>query len=91
MKFGAVKITQAYIPTRFVWIVIFLDEPFKYDDVAKFWGYDGKNAEPLCVVYGFLQFLTFVNYLTYCYIIQGNRRIIYILNFCSFLSMWILK
>jgi hypothetical protein len=37
------------IPTRFIWIFILFDIAFKYGDVAKFWGYVGINAEPVCV------------------------------------------
>jgi hypothetical protein len=41
------------------------DAIFKYDDGAKFWGYVGINAEPLCVeFYNFVQCHIFVDYLT---------------------------
>jgi hypothetical protein len=32
-----------------VWIIVFFDEALKCGDGAKFWGYVGTNAEPLCV------------------------------------------
>jgi hypothetical protein len=51
------------IPTSFVWTIISFDAVFKYDG-AKFWGYVGINAEPLCVEFcNFVQYI-FVNYLT---------------------------
>jgi hypothetical protein len=40
------------------------DAVFKYDDGAKFWGYVGINAEPLCIEFcNFVQCHIFVNYL----------------------------
>jgi hypothetical protein len=32
------------MPTDFIWIIILFDKAFKYSDGAKFWGYDGTNA-----------------------------------------------
>jgi hypothetical protein len=37
------------IPISFIWIIILFNAVFKYGDGAKFWGYVGINAEPLCV------------------------------------------
>jgi hypothetical protein len=53
------------IPTSFICIIILFDALYKYDDGAKFCGYVGINAEPLCVEFcNFVQRHTFVNYLT---------------------------
>jgi hypothetical protein len=54
------------IPISFILIIILFDAVFKYGDGAKFSGYVGINAEPLCV--GFCNFVkchNFVNYLTF--------------------------
>jgi hypothetical protein len=50
----------------FIWIIVLFDAVFKYDDGAKFRGYVGINAEPLCVEFcNFVQSYVFVNYLTF--------------------------
>jgi hypothetical protein len=46
--------------TSVIVIIIFFGEAFKYGYDAKFWGFVGTNAEPLCAV-----ILYNVNYLTY--------------------------
>jgi hypothetical protein len=49
MNFGKVK-DHGHTYISFIWIIILFDAVFnKYDDGAKFWGYVGINAEPLCV------------------------------------------
>jgi hypothetical protein len=56
------------IPISFIWIIILFDAVFiiKYGDGAKFWGYVGINAEPLCVEFcNFVQCHIFVKYLTF--------------------------
>jgi hypothetical protein len=63
MKSGTVKQHgrnyKFYLNYYLVWRI------FKYDDGAKFWGYAGTNAEPLCVeLCTLVQCKTFVNYLT---------------------------
>jgi hypothetical protein len=49
------------IPASFILIIVFFDEAFKYDDCAKFWGYVGTNAEPVCV-----EFCNFMQCHTFC-------------------------
>jgi hypothetical protein len=54
--------------TSFIWMTALFDEAFKYGDGAKLWGYIGTNVESLCVeLSNFVQFLTFVIYLTRFY------------------------
>jgi hypothetical protein len=51
------------IPASFIWITL-IAEAFKYDDGAKFCGYVGTNAEPLCIkLCNFALCHIFVNYL----------------------------
>jgi hypothetical protein len=53
------------IPASFIWIIVLFDEAFKHGDDAKFWGYVGANAQPLCVeLCNFVQCYIFVNCLT---------------------------
>jgi hypothetical protein len=47
MKSGIVKVI--YIPTSFIWVIIFFDGTLEYGDDAKFWGYVGSNFVTLCV------------------------------------------
>jgi hypothetical protein len=53
-------------PISFIWIIILFDAVFTYGDGAKFWGYVGINAEPLCAEFCiFLQRHIFVKYLAF--------------------------
>jgi hypothetical protein len=49
VKWSLVHWNIMYITTSSVLIIMFFDEAFKHGDGAKFWGYVGKNAQPLCV------------------------------------------
>jgi hypothetical protein len=63
-----------HIRISFIWIIILFDAVFKYGDGAKFWGYVGINAEPLCVeLCNFVQCHIFVNYLTILLSLQMNE------------------
>jgi hypothetical protein len=63
MNFGIEEIMDIHI--SFIWIIVLFDALFKYGVGAKFWGYVGINAEPLCVeLCNFVQYHIFVNYLT---------------------------
>jgi hypothetical protein len=56
------------IPTSFIWTIIFVGGAFKYGGGSKFWGYVGKNAEPLCVVScNFVHCHAFLNDVSYCH------------------------
>jgi hypothetical protein len=49
------------IPTSFIWIIIYVERAFEYDEGAKFWGCVGSNAERLCLeLCNFVQFCVFV-------------------------------
>jgi hypothetical protein len=62
------------ITTSFIWVIILFDAVFKNGDGAKFWGYFGINAEPLCVeLCNFVQCHIFVNYLTFA-INEWNKK-----------------
>jgi hypothetical protein len=45
MNFGRVR---DHGHTYKFWVIILFDAVFKFGDSAKFWGYVGINAEPLC-------------------------------------------
>jgi hypothetical protein len=56
------------IPTKFISIIIFFDEVFKYGDGAKVVGCGGTKAESFYIEFcNFMQCNTFVNYLNCCY------------------------
>jgi hypothetical protein len=72
-KWSFVQLKIMDIPTSLIWTIIFFGEIFKYGGISKFWGYFGINAEPLCVEFcNFVQWHTFVNYLSCYYYICHN-------------------
>jgi hypothetical protein len=73
IKFGTVKDHGHSISTSFILIFTLFDEVFKYGDDAKIWDYSGTNAEPLCPEFcNFVRCHIFVNYLTWCSIMQAK-------------------
>jgi hypothetical protein len=64
-KQNLVKLKIVDIPVSFIWIIDIFDGAFYYGGISKFWGYDGTNAELLCVeCCNFGQCHIFVNYLS---------------------------
>jgi hypothetical protein len=56
------------IHTSFIGTSVYFDEAFEHGAGAKFWGYVGTIPESLYVEFcNFVEYHTFVNYLSCCY------------------------